>query len=227
MEPAARFAVFLAFALISLLALTKPKPYGDFLEYSITTVALAAHGSAAIRAADAVEAAALAPAHTDYFHALAQGMAAGRVTPQPGFNISRDGAFYSIHPWGYSALAAPFFVLFKAVGIDPLKSFQAVNVAAMFVLGLCLYRLFASAWRSALGLVLFMLCGGALYWNWCSPECMSAAALLGSMILLCTIGALLCAGKGGALAASNSVVELDGGWRYINGPIVCEATRGH
>lgn len=181
-----RFAAFLALALLVLLARTPPAYNGDFLEYSVTTIAFAAHGTAAIRPADAAEAARLAPSHAAYFVELATGMAAAKVTPVPGFNISKDGAYYAIHSWGYSALAAPAFALFKALGANPLKAFQLLNLALVFVLGLCLYRLFDSAWRAALGLLLFALCGGALYWNWCSPECMSAAALLASMILFCT-----------------------------------------
>jgi len=35
------------------------------------------------------------------------------------------------------------------------------------------------------------------------------------------LGALLCAGQGAALAAPVALTVVDGGWRYLNGPIVC------
>lgn len=203
-----RFAAVLAVLLLLLMARTPPQFNGDFLEYSVTAIAFAAHATPDIRPADAAEAAALAPSHAAYFHELSAGMAAAKVTPVPGFNISRDGKFYSIHSWGYSALAAPAFALFKALGVNPLKAFQLLNLGMVFVLGLCLYRLFESAWRAAFALLLFALCGGALYWNWCSPECMSAAALLSSMILFCHRAPLRAGLLAGLAAMQNPSIVL-------------------
>jgi len=58
-----------------------------------------------------------------------------------------------------------------------------LNSAALLVLGLALLRLFGNAPRAAAGLLAFLLCGGVLYWQWSSPEFLSAAALLAALAL--------------------------------------------
>ncbi|WP_310612665.1 hypothetical protein, partial [Acinetobacter baumannii] len=57
-----------------------------------------------------------------------------------------------------------------------------VNLAAVFVLGLALRHFLKCEMRAWAGLGLFMLCGGALYWQWTSPECLSAALLLAGLL---------------------------------------------
>ena len=198
--PIHRFAAMLALVLMAIFAFTPPLPNGDFVEYGVTTAAFARHATPSLHYDDLDDAKRLSPPHAQYYDKLAQGIAAGEEIPLFGFNRSHQGRYFAIHPWGYSALAAPAYVVLQAVGLPPLKCFQFINLAMVFVLGLCAYRLFGSSWRAAVALVLFVLCGGALYWNWCSPECMSAAALLGSLILFST-GAPLRAGLLAGLAA--------------------------
>ena len=67
-------------------------------------------------------------------------------------------------------LAAIPFKLLQLAGLPPYKCFQIVNLGFIFILGLALFRLFGCARRAMFGVGLFMLCGGVLYWNWCSPE---------------------------------------------------------
>lgn len=190
-----QFALMLA-ALLAALALTRTAmPSGDVEEYAVMTVALASHGSAAISQADVSRAARLVPVLAQPYAKLAEGMRTGAETPRNGFNRGRDGAYFAIHFFAYPALAAPPFRLLQAAGADPLKAFQVVNVSFVLLLGLCLFRLFGSAARAAVGVLLFLLCGGLLYWNWTSPECMSAASLLSALILFSTgaprVGGLL------------------------------------
>ena len=200
LAPVHRFAAVLAVVLLALFALTPPLPNGDFVEYGVTTAAFARHATPSLHYDDLQDAARLSPPHAPFFDKLAAGIARAEEIPQFGFNRSHQGRYFAIHPWGYSAMAAPAYVVLDALGLPALKCFQFVNLAMVFVLGLCAFRLFQSAWRAAVVLVLFALCGGALYWNWCSPECMSAAALLSSLILFST-GAPLRAGLLAGLAA--------------------------
>lgn len=195
-----QFALLLA-ALLALLAIaTPPRPDGDFEEYAAMTAALAAHATPAIRAADLQTAAALAPAVSAPYAILAEGMRKGLEIPRYGFNRGRNGGYFAIHFFAYPALAALPFRLLQAGGMDPLRCFQLVNLGFVWLLGLCLFRLFGSSAKASAGVVLFMLCGGALYWNWSSPECMSAAALLSGLILFST-GAPLAGGLLAGLAA--------------------------
>lgn len=188
-----RFALLLAVVLLALMFYKKPLVAGDVEEYMPMTVALANHGTPDLRAADLAMSSQVLPDVKPAMEQLAQGMAAGQEVPRPGFYRGHDGKYYAIHFFGYPALTALPFKLFQLTGIAPLRAFQMVNMSAVFVLGLCLFRLFGSAPRALVGVALFVLCGGGLYWNWTSPECMSAAALLAGMICF-LIGAPLRAG---------------------------------
>lgn len=177
------FHVVLALLLALLMWSRPPSLDGDVEEYLLLTVALASHGTPQITAPDIVRARQLAPALGGGLDALSRGMDTGSVVPRPGFYRSRDGAVRAIHFFGYSALAAVPWRLLESAGLSPLRCFQVVNLAAVFLLGACLLRLFGDARKAAFGVALFMLSGGALYWNWTGPECLTAAALLSSMIL--------------------------------------------
>ncbi|MES2297863.1 MAG: hypothetical protein V4582_12530 [Pseudomonadota bacterium] len=181
---ASAFALVLAVLLSALLALVRPTPNGDLVEYSVSTVALAEHGTPALRPADIAIARAMLPQLAPHFTQLELGMRAGLAAPHPGFRRGRDGAVYAIHFFGYSALAALPYRALRLAGVDApgtLKCFQFVNACALFVLGMALYRLFTSPLKALLALAMFMLCGGAWYWTWASPECLSAAALLAAL----------------------------------------------
>jgi hypothetical protein len=196
-----RFPLLLALALVALLTLFKPYYGGDVVEYSLATVAVADHGSPDIRLDDIARVRTLIPGmFTEPFDWLERDMRAGSDKVYPAFVRGRDGDVFPVHFFGYSLLAAPAFKLFEALGVPPFKAFQAVNLAAIFVLGLALRRFFGSERQAWLGLGLFMLCGGALYWHWTSPECVSAAALLAALLLFnsgAPLAACLLAGLAG------------------------------
>lgn len=195
-----RFAVLLALALLAAGLLAKPKHIGDFPEYGLMTVAIASHASPDIRLSDIEAARVLLPDWTGAFVTVADGMHANAQVPVPGFFLGDDGKYYAIHYFAYSALAAVPYKLLQWLGLDPFRCFQVVNLASAFVLGLALFRLFGTGRRAALGVLAFLLCGGVLYWQWSSPECMSAAVLLAGLVLFAT-GAPLAGGLLAGLAA--------------------------
>lgn len=179
-----RFPVLVALVLCGLLALFKPHYNGDVVEYTLATVAIADHGSPDIRLEDIARVRTLLPGmFTEPFDLLERGMRAGEQGLYAAFVRGRAGDVFPVHYFGYSLLAAGPFKLFEALGIPPFKAFQAVNMAAVFVLALALRRFFGSEAKAWFGLGLFMLCGGALYLHWTSPECVSAAGLLAGLLL--------------------------------------------
>lgn len=202
--PAARtagwtFPACLLLFLAVLLALTPPYYGGDVAEYTVETVALASHGSPDIRIEDVDRTLQLAPYLGGPLGLLRQGMAAGDEKLYAAYMRGRSGKVYSIHALGYPALAVLPFKLFERLGIPPFKAFQVVNYAAVFILGLALWRFFRSGLRALFGVALFLGCAGILYLNWTSPECLSAACLLAGLLLfLCD--APLAAGLLGGVA---------------------------
>ncbi|MES2901864.1 MAG: hypothetical protein V4723_19215 [Pseudomonadota bacterium] len=198
----AGFCTVLALLLLAFLAWFPAAYDGDFAEYSVTTIALATHATPDLRVNDSATAARLAPNFAAVFGQLGEGIAVGREVPLPGFIRGRSG-YFALHHWTYSALAAPAYLLLDALGAPPLKCFQALNLAMMIVLGMCLLRFFQSTLQAAAGLLLFAVCGGVLYWNWTGPEMLSAAGLLGAMLLVCS-RAPLAAGLLAGLAATQN-----------------------
>lgn len=181
-----RFPLLLALLLAVLVALTPVDYRGDSVEYTLDTVAIASHGTPDIRLDDIARTRALlGDAYRAPFDELERGMRAGDQDLYAAFTRGREGAVYPVHFFGYPLLAAAPFKVFELLGAPPFKAFVAVNLAAVFVLGLALRRFFGSEKRAWAGLALFMLCGGALYWRWSSPECLSAALLLGGMLYFC------------------------------------------
>jgi hypothetical protein len=178
-----RFPLLLAVLLAVLLASFRPFMGGDVVEYALDTVALASHGTPDIRLADIERARSMSPALAEPYTQLEQGMRANAPQLYAAFARGREGKVYSIHFFGYSALAALPFKAFDRLHVDPFKAFQVVNLAAVFALGLALRRFFRSELKAFAGLLLFMLAGGALYWTWTSPECVSAAGLLAGLLL--------------------------------------------
>jgi hypothetical protein len=176
------FAIILALMLTGL-GIRKANLYGDVDEYALTTIALVNHGTPDIRPEDIVVGRRLMPQFSEAFDSIEQGINGKSKIPKNGFYLGRDGRTYAIHFFAYSALATIPYKLLEFIGIYPLKCFQFVNLGLVFILGLILFRLYGSAERAMLGVTLFMLCGGLLYWNWSSPECMTAAALLGGLVL--------------------------------------------
>lgn len=182
-----RFPLLLAVVLVAMLAVFKPRFGGDVVEYTLATVALAERGTPDVRLEDIARVRALVPGLLDEpLNRIESGLRAGDEKLYAAFVRGRGGDVYPVHFFGYSLLAAPAFKLFEAIGVPPFKAYQAVNLAVIFVLGLALRRFFGSDRKAWAGLVLFMVCGGALYWNWTSPECVSAAGLLAALLLFCS-----------------------------------------
>ncbi|GAB3460238.1 hypothetical protein GCM10027321_19460 [Massilia terrae] len=237
------FAAVLAAVLIAFCALRPPKHYGDILEYMLTTVALANHATPDIRPGDVADTAALVPGFASALRVTAEGMRDGALYPLSGL-VRTDHGIFAIHFFAYPALAALPFKALQAVGADPFRCFQLVNSAALFILGMSLWRLFGSGRRAGLFMLCYLLCGGLLYWQWSSPETMSAAGLLAGLILYTTgapiVGGLL-AGLGAmqnppiiafCLFAPLLRLSLDWrrdglrslfGWREIGGVVLCGA----
>lgn len=197
------FFVVLAIALLAIGVIGSPRHEGDVDEYALMTVAIANHGTAAVTPAALAEARALLPPRAIVFDQLEAGMKTHAQIPKWGFERGRDGQVHSIHFFAYPALAALPYRLLGALGLPPAYCFVAVNLAMVFVLGLALRRLLGSAGRAAFGLALFFTCGGLLYWNWSSPEAMSAAALLAGLCFFAT-GAPLAGGLLAGLAAMHN-----------------------
>lgn len=199
-------------AILALLADQRAALTGDFAEYLQMTVSAASHGGTDVRADDIAAMRGLLPAD---LHGQLDKLDAYRRDPVntpmvPGFYPGLDGKIHAIHFPAYSLLATVPFKLFQWAGIPPLLCYQAANLAMLPVLALALLHLFAgapagtaavarddrrAALRAGAGVVLFMLCGGWLYWNWSGPEFVSAAALLAGLAWYCS-GAPL---RGGAL----------------------------
>jgi hypothetical protein len=204
---ALRFKLVLA-VLLAILCVSFPvQPQGDVAEYSLATVAVASHGSPDIRLTDIARARQLLPGIAGTYDLLEADMRAGVPVVYPAFIRGRAGAVYTIHFFGYSALAAVPYKLLELAGLPPMKCYQVLNLALVFILGLGLYRLFGSAPKALLGVGLFMLCGGALYWSWTSAECVSAAALLAALLFF-TTGAPLAGGLLAGLAAQQNPTIL-------------------
>lgn len=173
---------------------------GDIAEYTLTTVALASHGSPDVRPDDVRQARLLAPGLAPAYAQIDE-----ELRGQPGevhlpFAKGLGGRVYAIHFFAYSALAAVPFKLLPLAGIDPFKCYLALNLACVVMLGLALRRLFGDNLKAACALGLFLTGGVWAYLRWTSPEVMSAAALLTALILFCT-GAPLRAGLLAALGA--------------------------
>lgn len=198
-----RFPLALLAALSILFCLSQPILGGDMLEYTLDTVAIAHHGTPDIRLADIAAVRKLVPQLGWAFDPLEQDMRAGVKNVYPAFVRGRGGDVFPIHFFGYPALAAAPLRVFEALGIPALKAFQAANYAAIFVLGLAMLRFFRSAASAALGVLLFLGCGGILYMNWTSPECAGAALLLAGLLFWLG-GAPLAGGIVAGLAAQQN-----------------------
>ncbi len=178
-----RFPLLLALLMLVLVTLVPPSYRGDSVEYTVGTVAIATHGTPDIRLEDIARTRVLlGDGFNAPFDELERGMRAGEANLYAAFTRGKDGDVYPVHFFGYSLLAAVPYKVLDLIGAPPFKAFVVVNLAAVFVLGLALRRFFGSATRAWAGLALFMLCGGALYWRWSSPECVSAALLLAGLL---------------------------------------------
>jgi hypothetical protein len=195
-----RFPIFLLLCLAALLALSQPSLSGDVVEYATDTVALVSHGTPDIRLADIERTRQLAPNLTEPLGLLEQGMRKGDQELYAAFVRGRGDKVYPVHFFGYSVLAALPYALLERLHVNPLRAFQVVNYLAIFILGLALRRFFGSDGKAVFGLLLFAACGGCLYINWTSPECLSAATLLAALLLLLS-GAPVAAGLLGGVAA--------------------------
>lgn len=185
-RPAGRVALFIALLSLAALLLTRPSKSGDFQEYALMTIALAGHGTPDIRLPDVERAHRLSPeiGFVAVHDQLRAGMQQGLAHPFPGFVRGKDGGYYAIHFFAYPALAALPFKLIDSMGGKPFKAYQAVNLTALAILTVALYRFSGSPGRAMFGTLFFLLSGGLLYSNWCSPEFFSACALLSGLVFV-------------------------------------------
>lgn len=107
-------------------------------------------------------------------------------TPQPGsyagFASVAPNQLYSMHFWGYSLLALPFFAFTRLAGANPVLAFGLLNLAFS---GLCcayLRRAMPQYWRWAA--VLFLFVGTNFYLRWTGPEVMCAVCALVATVAL-------------------------------------------
>jgi hypothetical protein len=228
-----RFPLFLVVLLSLLLFRHPPHLGGDVVEYTLDTVALAAHGTPDIRLSDIEHAKELAPQLGGVYDTLAADMRANKEKVYPAFVRGREGKVYSIHFFGYPALAALPFKVLDTLQRAPLRAFQIVNLAFIFILGLAFRRFFGCDNKAIAGVLLFLLCGGALYWDWTSPECVGAASLLAGLLLFSTGAPVAGALLAGLAAQQNPTILFFFGFaplllalqRYREGAAPADAAR--
>lgn len=181
-----RFALMLLALIAALMVHSRPIPSGDIAEYAVTMIALDDHGTPDVRPENVTAARAMIPMLGEQYDLLEHDM---RMTDKQVFSAfvrGREGKVYAIHFFGYSLMATLPFKLTRAAGLDPMTAFQIVNAVFVFILGMSLLRVFGSEWKALFALVLFMACGGYLYFRWTSPEIASAAGLLAGLLLFCS-----------------------------------------
>ena len=192
-RPRWTFLLGLLSLLIGLSWVLQPKLAGDWSEYSLTAIAMARHGGPDIRLADVRAAQRAIPSGAAEFERVAKSIRSTDTVPALWFFRARNKDVFASHFFAYSGLAAIPMTALGRAGKSPARAFLIVNSLFVFVLGIALYRLFGSARRAALALLMFMLSGGMAYWQWTSTECMSAAAFLAALIFFAT-GAPIAAG---------------------------------
>lgn len=145
--------------------------------------AIGNHGSPDIRPQDMAVIERLIPetGFAQFHRQLRDGIARGGKWPSPGFVGSERSGHYAIHFFAYSRCAALPFQLLDSVGAPPFKAFQIVNLGALTMLVVALYRFSGSVQRTMFATVFFLLSGGLLYSNWCSHEFATASALLAAL----------------------------------------------
>lgn len=185
-HPANRLALFLALLSLATLLLYRPAKDGDFQEYALMTIALANHASPDIRLADVAVADRLSPepGFVALHERLRSGMQRAESMPFPGIVRGKEVGYYAIHFFGYSALAALPYKLIEIAGGQPFKAYQLVNLAALVILAVAMFRLTGSAGRTIFAIVFFMLSGGVLYANWASTEFFTACCLLAGLLFV-------------------------------------------
>lgn len=186
-----RFLLSVFLVLVVVFSTTEVKRYGDFLEYGLTTVAVAEHGTPYIVASDVERMIELTPQNEVEFRTvlgtIRDRISAGEQVPIPGLLLSERGHYMSIHFVGYSMLTAIPFVILDSIGVNPWKAYQVMNYLPVLALAAACYLLLGSALRTWIGIMLFVLCGALPYLNWTSPEVFTMGSLLAGLILF-TIG---------------------------------------
>jgi hypothetical protein len=177
-----RFLLSVFLVLVVVFGATDVMRRGDFLEYGLTTVAVAEHGTPYILASDVERMIELTPKDEVGFRTvlgtIRDRIGAGEQVPIPGLLLSERGHYMSIHFVGYPTLAAIPFVILDRIGVNPWKAYQVVNYLPLLALAAACYLLLGSALRAWTGIVLFVLCGALPYLNWTSPEVFTMASLL-------------------------------------------------
>jgi hypothetical protein len=196
---------------LALLLTARPEHAGDFEEYGLMTTALATHASPDLQLRDIDRFAQAQPARRDGLLLLRKGITAGEQIPRNGYEHARNGKYYAIHFFGFSALAVLPYRMLAALGADPFRCYLVLNAAALLVLGWAMRRLLRDPLRAFTAVLLFLACGGFLYARWSSPEFSSASLLLAALALFVTDAPVLAGLCGAAGAMQNpSLVLLAG-----------------
>ena len=202
-----RFVLSICAALLLVLSTTEVKRWGDFVEYGLTTIAVANHGTPYIVAADVERMIELTPEVEVEFRTvlgtIRDNIVKGEKVPIPGLILSERGHYMPIHFVGYSTLTAIPFVVLDSIGVNPWKAYQVTNYLPIVALAIACYLLFGSALRAWVGVILFVLCGALPYLNWTSPEAFTMSSLLAALILF-TIGRPIAAAILAGLAATQN-----------------------
>ncbi len=165
------------------LALVGARLNGDGGEYLLSAHAFATHGTPAVEVADARWLAHRAPHLQALMRRLEKGMRAGEVAPIGGVRRADSGAYYSIHFWLYSLLAAPALWFTELFGVAPTYALALVNGAAAAAAAAALWAHFARGRYGTVAAVLFLLCGTTFYLGWTGPEVLTGAAVVCSCVL--------------------------------------------
>ncbi|MBV6320423.1 hypothetical protein [Duganella violaceipulchra] len=185
---------------------------GDVAEYTLTTLAVANHGTPDIRLADLEEGQRRLPWLAYDYSEIDR-----NLKHQPGivnlpFAKGSGDKIYAAHFFAFSALAAVPFKLLPLAGMDPFKCYLALNLCCVFILGLSLRRLLQDNLKALCMLGLALTCGIWAYLRWTTPETMAVAALLSALALFSS-GAPLRASLLAALGAmQNPSIVFVFGW---------------
>ena len=182
-------AFWLLLAVLACAALFNMRLGGDGGEYLMTAHALLRDGSLVVTPEAIADSLRLPPATQErigfpakFYAELVEVFR----TPQPrsygGYASVAPDQLYSMHFWGYSLLALPFFALTRLAGANPALAFGLLNLA---LAGFCcafLRRVMPQHWRWAA--LLFLFAGTNFYLRWTGPEVMSAVCALVAAVAL-------------------------------------------
>jgi hypothetical protein len=174
--------VFSCLILLGAPALVAVRPTGDSAEYLLAARALATRGAPDLRVEDVTWLRQRERSLVRVARPLIEGMERGALTPLPSLRRTPSGAYYSLHFWFYSLLAAPFLRVTELLGAAPVCALAMVNIVAAAAAVLHLWLHHARSRLALAGGVLFVLSGTTFYLAWTGPEVLTSAAVLSALL---------------------------------------------